>query len=208
METRNPLIVAMTGASGALYGIRLMRHLHEINHPFHMVISEAARQVIEYELQVSLDLRDGDSICQRLFGELSKTVVYHHYSDLEAPIASGSYRTGAMIVVPCSMGTLGRIAGGGSSNLIDRAADVMLKERRKLILVQRETPLSEIHLENMLRVTRAGAIVMPASPGFYGYPERVSELVDFMVARILDHVGVPNSLCARYGGEKVEKTSD
>ena len=122
---------------------------------------------------------------------------------IDAPIASGSFQCGGMVVAPCSMGTLGRIAGGISGSLIERAADVMLKERRKLILVPRETPLNAIHLENMLRLSHAGAVILPAMPGFYHCPERVSELVDFIVARILDHLEVPNDLIKRYGGQEL-----
>ncbi len=133
-------------------------------------------------------------------GEERSNVIRHAPGDLEVPIASGSYRHDGMAVCPCSMGTLGRIAGGISSNLIERAADVCLKERRRLVLVPRETPLSEIHLENMLRVTRAGAVVLPASPGFYGREVTVGRLVDFVVSRVLDQLGVENTLADRYAG--------
>lgn len=134
-----------------------------------------------------------------LLGEEAPNVHYNHYKDLEVPIASGSYRTDGMAIVPCSGGTLGRIACGASSNLIERAAEVCLKERRRLILVPRETPYSEIMIENMLRVTRAGAMVLPASPGFYSGETRIEQVIDFIVSRVLDHLGVENTLIGRYG---------
>ena len=152
-----------------------------------------------HELDVPLDLSDGASVIRTLLGEEPPNVIYHHPRDLEVSIASGSYRHDGMVICPCSAGTLGRIAAGISTGLVDRAADVCLKERRQLILVPRETPLSEIHIENMLRVTRAGATVLPASPGFYGRNDSVDRLVDFIISRILDHLGVENRLMERYG---------
>lgn len=162
-------------------------------------MSEAGQKVLRHELALSLDLADGPGVVRGLLGEDAPNVHYHHYKDLEVSIASGSYRTEGMAIVPCSGGTLGRIACGASSNLIERAAEVCLKERRRLILVPRETPYSEIMIENMLRVTRAGAMVLPASPGFYGGETRLEEIVDFIVSRILDHLGVENRLIERYG---------
>lgn len=155
--------------------------------------------MIRHELGIPLDLADGPGVLRALLGEEPPRVQVHHYKDLETSIASGSYRHDGMAVCPCSGGTLGRVAAGASSNLIERAADVCLKERRKLILVPREAPLSEIHLENMLRLTRAGAVVLPASPGFYGARDTVESLVDFVVARVLDHLGVDHALAERYG---------
>ena len=191
------IVVAISGGSGAVYGRRLAQVLAAAGHEIHLTVSDAARKVIAAELGLNLNLRDADDVVAHLVG---LPVTYHHYQNVAAPIASGSFPTDAMVVAPCSMGTIGRIASGVSTGLIDRAADVCLKERRRLILVPRETPYSEIHLENMLRVTRAGAIVLPASPGFYGRPERVDQLVDFVVGRILDHLGVENTLAPRYGG--------
>lgn len=162
-------------------------------------MSEAGAKVIHHELGFPLDLSDGAAVIRGLLGEEPPNVQYHHYKDLEVSIASGSYRHDGMVICPCSGGTLGRVACGVSANLIERAADVCLKERRRLILVPRETPLSEIHIENMLRVTRAGAIVLPASPGFYGRGDTVERLVDFVVSRILDQLGVANALMQRYG---------
>lgn len=162
-------------------------------------MSDAAAKVAACELGIPLDLCDGSGVVRALLGEESPRVLYHFWKDLEVPIASGSYRHDGMAVCPCSGGTLARIAVGASSNLVERAADVCLKERRRLILVPRETPLSEIHLENMLRVTRAGAVVLPASPGFYAGADSVERLVDFVVARILDQLGVEHNLSERYG---------
>jgi 4-hydroxy-3-polyprenylbenzoate decarboxylase len=148
---------------------------------------------------VPLDLGDGPGVVRALLGEEPPNVQVHSCKDFETSIASGSYRHDGMAVCPCSGGTLGRIASGASTNLVERAADVCLKERRKLVLVTRETPLSEIHLENMLRVTRAGAVVLPASPGFYSGETRVEQMVDFIVGRVLDQLGVENALVPRYG---------
>jgi len=162
-------------------------------------VSEAAAKVAAHELSIPLDLQDGASVVRTLVGENAPNVQVHHYKDFEVSIASGSYRHDGMVICPCSGGTIGRIATGVCTSLIERAADVCLKERRKLILVPRETPLSDIHLENMLRVTRAGAVVLPASPGFYSGETTVEQMVDFIVARILDQLGVENALSPRYG---------
>lgn len=191
-------VVAITGASGSIYGRRLLEVLGRAEHTVHFTVSHAAAKVIEHELNLTLDLNRGDDVIQALMGSRPKNVQYHHVMNLEVPIASGSYKTDGMIIVPCSTGTLGRISSGSSSNLIERAADVTLKERRRLIVVPRETPLSLIHLKNMVRLTQAGAMVLPASPGFYGYPEGVDDLINFVVSRILDHIGVDNKLMHRY----------
>lgn len=191
-------IVAVSGGSGAVYARRLLEVLGRSGHELHLTVSDAARKVIAQELSLNLNLRDDEDVVRALAGA-NAGITYHHYQNVGAPIASGSFKTDGMVVVPCSMGTVGRIASGVSTGLIDRAADVCLKERRRLILVPRETPYSEIHLENMLRVTRAGAIVLPASPGFYSHPTEIAQLVDFVVSRILDHLGVANELVPRYG---------
>lgn len=193
-------VVALTGASGAAYGRRLLDVLARTGALVHLIVSEAASKVHEHETGIPLDLSNAEAATRGLLGACAfPNVRYHPVRDLEQPIASGSYRHDGMAVVPCSTGTLGRIANGVSSNLIDRAADVCLKERRKLILVPRETPYSRITIENMLRVTDAGALVLPASPGFYGKSDTVDRLVDFIVSRILDHLGVENDLMKRYG---------
>jgi 4-hydroxy-3-polyprenylbenzoate decarboxylase len=162
-------------------------------------VSEAAGKVIQHELGLSVDLGDGPSVIRTLLGEEAPEVQIHPSHDFEVSIASGSYRHDGMVICPCSGGTLGRLASGASTNLIERAADVCLKERRKLILVPRETPVSEIALENMLRLSRAGALILPASPGFYGGENTIDRLIDFVVARILDHLGAPHALGRPYG---------
>jgi 4-hydroxy-3-polyprenylbenzoate decarboxylase len=192
-------VVALTGASGAAYGRRLLECLAGTGAAVHLVLSDAAAKVVNHELSIPLDLSDGPSVLRMLLGESPSNVHVHSNRDFEVSIASGSYRHDGMVICPCSGGSIGRIACGASSNLIERAADVCLKERRKLILVPRETPLSEIHLENMLRLTRAGAVVLPASPGFYSGEATVEQMVDFIVSRILDQLGVDNSLMQRYG---------
>jgi flavin prenyltransferase len=192
-------VLAVTGASGVVYGRRLLECLARTGSRVHLTVSESGAKVFAHELQVPLDLVDGPCVIRTLLGEEPANVVYHHYKDLETPIASGSYRTDGMAIVPCSGGTLGRIACGASSNLVERAAEVCLKERRRLVLVPREMPLSEIMIENMLRLTRAGAVVMPASPGFYSGEQRVEQMVDFVVSRVLDQLGVDNALVPRYG---------
>jgi len=192
-------VVAITGGSGVSYGRRLLECLAATGAAVHLVVSEAGQKVIAHELGVALDLNDGPGVIRGLLGHDAPNVEYHHNKDLEVSIASGSYKTEGMAIVPCSGGTLGRIACGASSNLIERAAEVCLKERRRLILVPRETPYSEIMIENMLRVTRAGAMVLPASPGFYAGETRIEQMIDFIVSRVLDHLGVENSLMQRYG---------
>lgn len=197
------LIVALSGSSGALYGRRLLEVLSTAPLDIHFTISDAAQKVIHHELMLDLDLSDAEQIKREFIGSTSPRLIYHPCHDLTAPIASGSFLTSGMVILPCSMGTIGRIASGVSMNLIDRAADVCLKERRKLILAPRETPLSEIHLENMLRVTRAGATILPASPGFYANRSSVDALVDFIVARVLDQLGIEHDLMHRYGESAV-----
>ena len=192
-------VLAITGGSGVSYGRRLLECLARTGAVVHLVVSEAGQKVINHELQIPLDLGDGPGVIRGLLGEEAPNVQYHHYKDLEVAIASGSYKTEGMAIVPCSGGTLGRIACGASSNLIERAAEVCLKERRRLILVPRETPYSEIMIENMLRISRAGGMILPASPGFYSGETRIAQVIDFIVSRVLDHLGVENTLMQRYG---------
>lgn len=197
MGDDRPIVLAMTGASGAPYAVRLLRVLTQAGRSVHLTVSQSAVQVIREELGITLSTARFDASA---FGDLGPgEVTYHHHSDFSAGIASGSFRTAGMVVAPCSMSTLGSIAHGITTNLVTRAADVHLKERRKLILVPRETPLSLIHLENMVSVTRAGAIVLPAMPGWYHQPKSLDDLVDFVVARICDQLGVETNLSARWG---------
>jgi 4-hydroxy-3-polyprenylbenzoate decarboxylase len=207
---RSPdLVVAMTGASGAPYAVRLLQILGRLDRTVHLTLSASSVQVLREEMALQVDLDSfNPAFCTGLAAD---RLVYHHYQDFNAPIASGSFPTGGMVVIPCSMSTLGAIASGATANLITRAADVHLKERRKLILVPRETPLSLIHLENMVKVTRAGAVVLPAMPGWYHRPRHLRDLIDFVVARICDQLGIQNALVPRWNagtaaGDPLEQT--
>ena len=194
-----PLVLAMTGASGAPYAVRLLQVLCRAGRTVHLTISTSGAQVLREETGISVALNRFDPAP---FGDLgSGPLVYHHQNDFTAGIASGSFRTAGMVVAPCSMSTLASVAHGITANLITRAADVHLKERRKLILVPRETPLSLVHLENMTTATRAGAIVLPAMPGWYQHPRSLDDLINFVVARICDQVGVEVDLMHRWGSD-------
>ena len=195
-----PIVLAMTGASGAPYAVRLLQVLARAGQTIHLTISTSGAQVIGEELGIQVSLNRFDP---SVFGDLgSGRVVYHHQSDFNAGIASGSFRTAGMVVSPCSMSTLASIAHGITVNLVTRAADVHLKERRKLIVVPRETPLSLVHLENMASLTRAGGIVLPAMPGWYHHPQTLDDLIDFVVGRICDQLGVEVDLIKRWGREE------
>ncbi len=194
-----PLVLAMTGASGAPYALRLLRVLCGAGRTVHLTLSPSATQVLREETGISLNPDRPDLAA---LGDLAPgQAVWHPLGDFSAGIASGSFRTGGMVVAPCSMSTLAAIAHGITENLATRAADVHLKERRKLILVPRETPLSLVHLENMAAVTRAGAVVLPAMPGWYHRPTSLDDLVDFVVGRICDQLGVDHTLSPRWGRE-------
>jgi 4-hydroxy-3-polyprenylbenzoate decarboxylase len=199
------VVVAITGASGAAYAVRLLDVLLAAECDVHLTISSAGQAVIQHELglRVNLDaFRPSDLLGKEQGSRAARGEIhYHHHQDLMAPIASGSFLTDGMVVCPCSGGTLAAIAHAMGTNLIDRAAEVHLKERRKLILVPRETPLSLPQLDNMKRATEAGAVVLPASPGFYHGPKSTGDLVDFVVARICDQLGVKHSLMRRWGTE-------
>lgn len=192
-----PATLGITGASGAPYAVRLLQMLCETGTPTRLIVSTYGLRLLAEESGIP----DLDAL-RLATGDWSRVEMYDSL-DRGATPASGSAPSRGMVVCPCSMGTLASIAAGTSRNLVERAADVALKERRPLILVPRETPLSLIHLENMTRLARAGATIMPASPGFYNRPESISELVDFVVARILDHLDVPNALGKRWSaGER------
>lgn len=184
------LLVAITGASGSAYGLRLIERAAPLVGRVSVVVSRAGAQVIAHEMGAPFDL-DRPSL-RPFLGREPENVRFHHPDNLFAACASGSSAPEAMVVVPCTMGTAARIAAGTADDLIGRAADVALKERRKLILVPRETPFSLIHLRNLTALTEAGALVLPACPGFYHHPQSVDDLVDFVVGRILDHLGLPN----------------
>jgi 4-hydroxy-3-polyprenylbenzoate decarboxylase len=201
------IVLAITGASGAIYARRLLGVLLGAGCEVHLSISPSGREVIAHELGVELDLAAFDSAS--LFGERygalppvyspGAKLLYHDHRDFMAPIASGSFLTDGMVICPCSGGTLSAVVHGSSISLIHRAADVHLKERRKLILVTRETPLSLVHLDNMRRAAEIGAIVLPASPGFYNRPTSIDDLINFVVARICDQLGVQHQLMRRWG---------
>ena len=195
------IILGMTGASGADYGLRLLHCLLDAGQPVQLLLSKAAQIVIHMETDLQLPGRPRD--IQRVLIEHYRCdpgqLQVYGQDEWTAPPASGSALARAMVVCPCTTGALAAIANGNSDNLLERAADVTLKERRKLILAVRETPLSVIHLENMLRLARAGAVILPANPGFYYRPATVGELVNFIVARILDQLEIPHALLPRWG---------
>jgi 4-hydroxy-3-polyprenylbenzoate decarboxylase len=190
------LIVGMTGATGAIYGVRLLEQLREAGVETHLVISRWGVRTLVHETTWS-----------RARVEALASATYQP-ADMGAAISSGSFRTSGMIVAPCSAKTLGAIAHGVGDNLVHRAADVTLKERRKLVLVVRETPLSEIHLENMLKLSRMGAVVLPPVPAFYNHPTSIDDIVDHTVARVLDQFDIEAKHAARWTGDmKVEKVN-
>src|SRR3954452_4915373 len=196
------LVVAITGASGSPYAVRLLEILLRAGRTVHLVISPAATQVMERELGVTVDLARFDPSLLLRKGDVTR-LHYHDHRDFSAGIASGSFQTAGMVVCPCSMGTVAAIAHGTSQNLIHRAADVHLKERRKLILVPRETPLGLIQLRNLTAVAEAGAVVLPAMPAFYTLPRSVDDMVDFVVGRVCDQLGVEHNLLKRWGDDPV-----
>jgi len=223
------IVVAITGASGAAYAVRLLEVLSAAGCDVQLTISAAAQAVLKQELDLTVDLDDfkesmlmldsGADLKDRKLQKVRKlagisseasnvlsvgsgdmgSFNYHHYRDYMAPVASGSYLTDGMVICPCSAGTLSAIVHGTSANLIHRAAEVHLKERRKLVLVPRETPLSPMQLDNLKRAAEAGAVILPAMPGFYHGVKSIRDLVDFVVARICDQLGVANGLIKRWG---------
>jgi flavin prenyltransferase len=178
------VVVAITGATGIIYAQRLLDNLDPQQHEVHLLISNYAQVVIAQEWPQGLSLKTG--------------VRAHSIKSMNAPFASGSNAADAMVVIPCSMGTMGRIAHGYSEDVLLRTADVMLKEKKKLIVVPRETPLSLIHLKNMELLLLAGAVILPANPGFYTQPKTIEELADTVVARVMDHIGIDNKLSPRW----------
>lgn len=189
VEAPPRLIVGMTGATGAAIGIRLLMALRDAAVETHLVVSKWGRQTIEHETNWSYEEVCG--LADRVYAP----------GDMAAAVSSGSFVTDGMVVAPCSVRTLGAIAHGFGDTLVQRAADVVLKEQRRLVLVVRETPFSTIHLENMLRVARAGAVVMPPMPAFYNHPETIEDLIDHIVARVLDQFGIEAPFAVRWTGE-------
>ncbi len=209
-EQPKTLVLAMTGASGSPYGVRLLDVLLRSGHTVHLTLSRSAARVLHWELGVPVDLDHLEPLefvraARAALGlpqpetDDAQRLRYHDCHDFRSGLASGSFPTDGMVICPCSLATLSKVATGTGSNLIHRAADVHLKERRRLVVVPRETPLHSIHLENMRRLAEAGAVVLPAMPGFYHRPTRVLDLVDFVVARICDHLGVRHQLVPRWG---------
>ena len=199
--------LALTGASGMAYGIRLLEQLLRGGARVWLIYSQVAQVVARQELDLKLPVqpREAQRHFTEAFGAAEGQLEVFGREDWFAPLASGSSPADAMVICPCSMGTLAAIAAGLANTLIERAADVMLKESRRLVLVPRETPFSAIHLENMLRLQRTGAIILPANPGFYHRPRSVEEIVDFVVARVLDQIGMPNQLVHRWGEPPAER---
>lgn len=200
--TSNDLVLAMTGASGSTYGIRLLEVLLASGRTVHLTMSPSAAEVLVQETDRKIRL-DNFSLAE-LLGKSSANanqVRYHHYMDFRAGIASGSFPTAGMVVCPCSMGTTSAIAHGASQNLIHRAAEVHLKERRRLVLVPRETPLGLIQLRNLAICAEAGAVILPASPAFYTRPSNLDDMINFIVGRICDQLEVEHKLFPRWGGE-------
>lgn len=204
MRPVHTVTVALTGASGMPYGLRLIDCLVQAGLHVWVLYSQAAQVVAQQEMQITLPGRAteaADWLRARSSAAPGQLQVFGR-EEWFAPVASGSNPADAMVVCPCSMGTLAAIAQGLSDNLIERAADVSLKEGRKLVLVPRETPLSALHLENMLKLARLGAVILPPAPGFYTHPQSVADMVDFVVARILDQLGVAHDLLPRWGEER------
>ncbi len=202
MKNRN-IVLAIPGASGSVYGLKLGKELIASGAELTILLSSAGVQVIRAETALDLSGKEADTrrVLEAYFRPKPGQLHYYAETDFFAPVASGSSAPDAMVICPCTMGTLGRVACGVSSSLLERCADVMLKERRPLVLVPRETPLSEIHLENMLKLARLGAAVVPAMPAIYHEPETIEDLVNFVVGKVMDALGVENRLYRRWQSE-------
>lgn len=201
MNNQDTIGVAITGASGAVYGLRLLECLIQAGQTVQLMVSAPAHVVFAMEMDLQLPTRPAElqAFFSARFNAAPGQLQVYGRDEWAAPVASGSNAPRAMVVCPCSSGTLAAIAHGLSRSLIERAADVVLKERKQLILVTRETPLSAIHLENMLTLTRMGALMLPAAPGFYHKPQTIAQLVDFVVARVLQHLHIAQDLIPRWG---------
>jgi 4-hydroxy-3-polyprenylbenzoate decarboxylase len=192
-----PWVIGITGASGVVYGIKLCEFMLSIGKTVHLLITDAGWRVLHDELDWQVTRRQ--EALEQFFKPAAGKLIYHPIQDIGASVASGSFRTEGMIIIPCSMGTLSAIAHGSSDNLLERTADVMLKESRKLIIVPRETPLHTVHLENMLTLARMGVKIIPAMPAFYQRPQSLDELVQFLVGKVLDSIGIEHELFTRWG---------
>lgn len=194
------IVVGITGASGSIYGLRLVEELLRAEKQVTLLLTNAGRQVLAYETGLQLTEQVQQCAQQlREYFQADNRLQHYALNDFFAPIASGSNAPEAVVICPCSMGTAGRIAAGLSDNLLERVADVVLKEHKKLLLVPRETPFNQIHLENLLRLSQAGAQILPAMPGFYQQPQSVADLVNFVVGKVLDNLGVEHHLFQRWG---------
>lgn len=199
----NNIVVGITGASGSIYGLRLVEELLRAGKQVSLLLTNAGRQVLAFETGLQLDEESQKCLVQlRQHFNADEQLSHFALNDFFAPVASGSNAPDAVVICPCSMGTVGRIAAGLSDNLLERVADVALKERKTLLMVPRETPFNQLHLENLLRLSKAGAQILPAMPAFYQKPQSVEELVDFVVGKTLDSLGVEHQLFKRWGGEE------
>ncbi len=207
IEKAKHIVLMITGASGSRFGLRTLTALLAACQSVTLLVSPSGAKVLHFETGLDLcgDLASVTRNLQQQFG--SANLDYYAHDDLFAPVASGSSVPDAVVIVPCSMGTAGRIAAGLSSNLLERVADVALKERRQLVLVPRETPFSTIHLENLLRLSRAGAQILPAMPAYYQQPENLADLDDFLAGKILDSLNLPHRLFKRWGTDNQEDAS-
>ncbi len=198
----NTYILGITGASGSVYAVRLMQELFALGHRVLLTISEAGKLVLEHETGLSIANQTDDEAQNtlRAFFDVKEQLFYYHCQNIAAPIASGSVKADAMIIVPCSMGTVGNICCGTSANLLHRAADVTLKERRPLILVAREAPYNTIHLDNMAKLSHMGVVIMPASPGFYQKPQTLDDIINHFTGRLLDQLGLKQELASPWEG--------
>lgn len=203
-KTHKTITLAFTGASGMPYGMRLLEMLLAEGARVYLLYSQVAQVVAKQEMDVALPSRakEAEEFFKHRFNVTDGQLRVFGREEWFAPVASGSNPADAMVICPCTMGTLAAIAAGLNQKLIERAADVMLKENRQLILVPREMPFSVIHLENMLKLARSGAVILPANPGFYHHPQSLQDIIDFVVARILDHLGITHNLMIRWGEDR------
>ena len=203
LQNQKPFVVAITGASGSVYGLRFVKAAAELGLPIALTISRAAGIVMREELGIDIGNLDDSSSLERLFNAKTlSSVTYYPETDLAAPIASGSYPTRGMVIIPASTNTFSKIANGISGTLVDRAAECTIKEGRQLVIVPRETPLSAIHLEHLLKLARIGVRVVPAIPGFYSGAQKIEELVDFVIGRVLDQFEITHTLYLRWTGSQ------
>ncbi|MCB1949292.1 flavin prenyltransferase UbiX [Nitrosomonas sp.] len=208
MNKPRTITLALTGASGMPYGLRLLESLLQSGQHVYLLYSKVAQIVVQQEMNLTLPSqpREAETFLKHLYGSSTGQLKVFGRESWYSPVASGTNPADAMVICPCTMGTLAAIATGLSQNLIERAADVMLKEKRQLILVPRETPFSTVHLENMLKLSNVGAVILPANPGFYHHPQTLQDIIDFIVARILDHLAIKHQLIPRWGEKQSPPT--